>query len=200
MVRTPVELEIRLGVPESHRRTAAGLYDEAFSQKLAPVIPDRERRQELLSESLDLGRAIVALRGGQLLGLAGFHHDGRSLSGAIDWQGLRKHVGLWGALRATAVATLLERAPAPGELLMDGICVAPDARGLGLGTRLLRALCDHGTQLGVAHVRLDVIDTNPRARRLYEREGFVATETTELGPLKAVFGFSAATTMVKRLR
>ncbi len=199
MALSPHEFEIQLGVPESHRHTAARLYDEAFSQKLAPIMPDRERRQALLSESLDPERAIVVLGEGQLLGLAGFHHDGRSLSGAIDWQGLRRHVGLWGALRATLVATLLERAPAPGELLMDGICVAPDARGRGLGTRLLRALCDHGAHLGIDRIRLDVIDTNPRARRLYEREGFVATETTELGPLRALFGFSAATTMVKRL-
>ena len=67
----------------------------------------------------------------------------------------------------------LERDLAPGVLLMDGIFVADAAtrprdrdatfvgdqgRGAGAG--------------GVSVVRLDVIDSNPRARALYEREGF----------------------------
>jgi RimJ/RimL family protein N-acetyltransferase len=47
-------------------------------------------------------------------------------------------------------------------------------------------------------VRLDVIDTNPRARALYERKGFVATGEQKLGPLKPVFGFSSATTLIKQ--
>ena len=50
---------------------------------------------------------------------------------------------------------------------------------------------------GYAEVRLDVIDNNPRARTLYERRGFVAGDTQYLGPLKYLFGFSAATTMVR---
>ena len=50
-----------------------------------------------------------------------------------------------------------------------------------------------------AEVRLDVIDSNPRARTLYEREGFNATDTHRLGLLRHVFGFESATTMIKTL-
>jgi ribosomal protein S18 acetylase RimI-like enzyme len=78
---------------------------------------------------------------------------------------------------------------------MDGIAVDAAARGQGLGTALLTALKTRAAALGKATIRLDVIDTNPRARALYEREGFVAGQTEHLGPLRALFGFSAATTM-----
>ena len=44
-------------------------------------------------------------------------------------------------------------------------------------------------------VRLDVIDNNPRAHELCEREGFVAGKVQMLGPLKHFFGFSSATEM-----
>ncbi len=48
---------------------------------------------------------------------------------------------------------------------------------------------------GVGEVRLDVIDTNSRARALYERQGFVAGKTQHLGPLRYLFGFSSSAMM-----
>ena len=42
-----------------------------------------------------------------------------------------------------------------------------------------------------------MIETNPRARALYEREGFIATRTDRLGLLRYAFGFDAATTMIR---
>jgi ribosomal protein S18 acetylase RimI-like enzyme len=192
-------IEISIGFPEAQRAVAARLYDEAFHRKLAPMVPDAVRRQAMLAECLDPERALVAMEADRVIGLAGFHHDGRSLTGAGGWSTLMSHLGLWGALRAAAGFALFERSPQPGELLMDGICVASEARGRGVGTTLLRGIFDHAALVGVDHVRLDVIDTNPRARALYEREGFIAAETTEVGWLSGTFGFSSATTMVKTL-
>jgi len=80
---------------------------------------------------------------------------------------------------------------------MDGIFVAPAARGHGVGTALLDATIAEARTRGYAEVRLDVIDSNPRARALYERVGFVAKDTQQLGPLRHIFGFKSATTMVR---
>jgi len=66
-------------------------------------------------------------------------------------------------------------------------------------TALLEAICQEARSRGYAEVRLDVIDTNQRAKALYEREGFVPRGTQRLGPLRHVFKFSSAVTMVKRL-
>ena len=79
---------------------------------------------------------------------------------------------------------------------MDGICVDAAARGQGVGTRLLNAVKSEAAKRDLGHVRLDVIDTNPKARALYERQGFVAQGTQDIGPLRHVFGFRRATQMV----
>ena len=49
-------------------------------------------------------------------------------------------------------------------------------------------------------VRLDVVDSNPRARRLYEREGFVPVRTVRTPYLQRAMGFAASTTMVRDIR
>ena len=46
-------------------------------------------------------------------------------------------------------------------------------------------------------MRLDVVDTNPRARQLYERKGFVAVSSNTYPLTQRFFGFSGSTTMMK---
>lgn len=61
-----------------------------------------------------------------------------------------------------------------GDAFIWGMWVAPEARGRGLGTRLLRALLEQAHQRG-RQVLLHVTEGNDAARRLYEGNGFVAT-------------------------
>jgi ribosomal protein S18 acetylase RimI-like enzyme len=70
-----------------------------------------------------------------------------------------------------AVGRLWLRANA-GLLHVLDISLLPEARGQGLGTRLLRDLCSKA-KLQSAQVRISVELNNP-ARRLYERLGFLA--------------------------
>lgn len=52
------------------------------------------------------------------------------------------------------------------------LAVHADARGRGAGTSLLTAV-EHGArELGCSYVTLEVDDSNPRARALYQRYGF----------------------------
>jgi ribosomal protein S18 acetylase RimI-like enzyme len=81
-------------------------------------------------------------------------------------------------------------------LLLDGIFVAEDTRGMGVGTQLLTAIKDFAVIEEYKEIRLDVINTNPRAKALYEREGFAPVGEVKAGMLSGVLGFSKATTMV----
>ena len=56
---------------------------------------------------------------------------------------------------------------------MDGIVVDPEHRGKGVGTRLFSSLVNFAKSVQHSTMRLDVIDTNSGARRLYERLGFI---------------------------
>ena len=65
---------------------------------------------------------------------------------------------------------ILSAAAHEGELL--NLCIAPEAQGQGLGTRLLSHLLDRARARACDEVFLEVRDSNGAARRLYRRAGF----------------------------
>ena len=132
---------------------------------------------------------------GNLLGVAGFKTHESALVGGT-FHDLIQVYGLVGATWRAGLLNLLERDTENDCFLMDGIFVTTQARGKGVGTALLKAIIQEAQARGYKQVRLDVVDTNPRAQSLYERSKFVATGTHHLGPLQLVFGFRSATTMV----
>jgi len=58
------------------------------------------------------------------------------------------------------------------EWELENIVVASQARGRGLGKRLLDALIVHAKNLDGVSVLLEVRESNTAARRLYEKAGF----------------------------
>ncbi|MCG8462417.1 MAG: GNAT family N-acetyltransferase [Holophagales bacterium] len=190
------EIEIRVGIPEALRQEAAELYDEAFGAKFSVAVPDREKRLRLLADSLSLSFSVAALARGRLVGLAGFQTPQGSLTRGMTAGKLFRHLGIFGGSRAALVFSLYERKPQESVLLMDGIAVSKEMRGKGIGTGLLEELKRYAREQGFARIRLDVIDTNEAARRLYERRGFVPTHTEEFGYLRGFLGFGASTTLM----
>jgi ribosomal protein S18 acetylase RimI-like enzyme len=61
---------------------------------------------------------------------------------------------------------------APGTWYVNVLAVRPQFRGLGLGTRLLDVADETGRALGKRGMSVIVSDTNPGARRLYQRCGY----------------------------
>jgi GNAT superfamily N-acetyltransferase len=75
---------------------------------------------------------------------------------------------------------VLLRDPPPPTLV--GVFVDPRHRGDGTARLLLEALVGRARATGASAMRLQVGETNDRARRFYERMGFVATGDVELFP------------------
>lgn len=185
---------IQQGIPEGQERAAARIYHMAFERKLRPILSDSlDQVTDILSASLNPQNAIVALRDGQVVGLLGFHHSGKPMVD-VTFGALVQHFGLLRALWKALLGILLMRKPQPGELLMDGIAVDESARGQGIGTRLFDALFAFAAANDYTYIRLDVINTNPRAQQLYERLGFVAVKTERV-PFMQFMGFTAVTEM-----
>ncbi|MGL5008269.1 MAG: GNAT family N-acetyltransferase [Paracoccaceae bacterium] len=190
-----MDLTILHHLPPAHRHQAAALYWQAFGAKLGRVMGPEPRALALLARIIRNDHAIVALRGTELVGLVGYKTPrGAFASGAF--------ADLWaifgiGSLWRAALLRLLVRDVDNERFLLDGLCVAATARGQGVGTALLEAVAVEARARGYSAVRLDVVDTNPRARALYEREGFAEVKTTRMGILRHVFGFSSSTTMVR---
>lgn len=187
------------GFREADRADAARIYWQAFGDKLGVVLGPERRALTYLRRVMSAEHAIVARdRSGRLIAIAGFRSPEGSLAGGSD-DDLRAIYGRFGALWRRGALWLLGHEVDNHRFLIDGIAVDHHARGGGAGTALLRALCAEAHLRGYDVARLEVIDRNTRARALYEREGFVATRTHRTGPLRFVFGFAAATTMVRHL-
>ena len=195
----PDAVTYQVGIPDEHRSVAVDLFDEAFGEKLALAVPNREKRKALFVEGFNLDSAIAALVGGNLVGIAGFHAHGKSLTSGLKYRHLLSHLGFLGGNRAAIVFSLFERTPRPNELVMDGIAVQSQARGMGIGKRLLGEIRTFAQIHGFNRVRLDVIDTNPKARKLYERFGFTGVKTERFPQLKSILGFGGVTTMELRI-
>lgn len=190
---------IEPGLRAEHRASAARGYWQAFSRKLRYPLGPQEKAVTFFEQVIAPDHAISAISSnGRFLGVAGFKSPHGSFIGGT-FSDLAEVYGTFGAAWRAMLVSSLERECEPGTLLMDGIFVDPEARGLGVGTALLQAIVDYAGTSGLERVRLDVIDTNTRARALYEREGFVAQNVQTLGIFAPVFGFSSATEMTRTL-
>lgn len=185
---------VRRGIPEGVEGRVAALYWEAFGRKLAPALDPPETGRAFIAAHLHRDRGVVALVDGRVVGVAGYRLGDRALTGG----GVKDVLSAYGPFRGLprlVVLALFERTPAAGELVMDGIAVDAAHRGEGIGTLLLGEIASLAAENGCRRIRLDVIDTNPRARALYERHGFTARHTEHTPYLRRLMGFGAVTTM-----
>ena len=189
-----MSLRIAPGFAAGQRAEVAALFCEAFGDKLRLPLGDPARALAFVERALDPGRAISAVdAAGALLGCAGLKTSAGGLLAGRHTD-LAAVYGQAGALWRGLALSLYDRPLEPGVLLMDGLFVAPGARGRGVGTRLLLAVAERARAEGCGEVRLEVVDGN-RARTLYDRFGFRAAGRIEPGWLGPLLGLRGATTM-----
>ena len=187
------------GLHSSLRPQAARLYWEAFGGKLGRVLGPDERALRFFQRVIRGDLCFAAVNDqGELVGIAGYKTPAGSFAGG-SWDDLAEVYGRVGGRWRGGVLWALGREVDNDRFLIDGICVAKAERGKGIGSLLLAALYQEAAERGYGAIRLDVIQDNFRARALYERQGFRAVRTEELGVLRFLFGFASSTTMVRPL-
>ena len=180
---------VQHGIPRNLVPQAAQLYWQAFGGKLANVMGPEPRALRYFERVIQPDFAFAALDdAGQLLGMAGYKTPAGSFAGGSG-SDLRAIYGLLGTAWRAPLLWILGREVDNDRFLLDGICVSRTARGMGIGSALLGAVCAEAAARAYGAVRLDVIDTNWRAKALYERLGFASEKTTSIGLLRLVFGF-----------
>ncbi len=191
---------ISKGLPEDLRSDAAQLYWQAFGGKLGRVMGPDAKALRYLNRVIVAEFALLAQDSeGKLLGVAGFKTPEGSFAGG-SWGDLWAVYGVFGMIWRGTLLAMLSRDVDNDRFLIDGICVAASARSKGVGSALLSALENEARTRGYTYVRLDVVDSNWRAKALYHRMGFNIVKTDRLGLLRYAFGFNAAFTMVKLLQ
>jgi len=193
------EIYIRRGLASAHRAEAARLYWRAFAPKLGRVMGPEDLALAYLARVMRADQALCAIgTNGVLVGLAGF----RTRAGAFahgERHDMAAIYGPLGAIWRAAAWRLLGPEREPWFFQLEGLCVREEARGRGIGSALVEAVCAEARARGHSEVRLDVTDSNPRARALYERAGFTEAGAERLGALAPLFGYREATRMVRQL-
>lgn len=179
---------------------AARLYWEAFGGKLGRVLGPEPRALAFLARTIRPDHSLHAIDDhGRIVGIAGFKSPEGSFAGG-NGADLRAVYGIVGGTWRAALLRHLQREVENQRFLLDGICVTREARGQGIGTALMEAVFEAGRARGYQSIRLDVIDSNWRAKALYERMGFVVLRHDRIGLIGHVFGFRGSHAMVRPLQ
>jgi ribosomal protein S18 acetylase RimI-like enzyme len=191
---------IEHGLPDALRDQAAAIFEEAFGEKMRMAVRDQQARLAFMRRRFEARNVVIARRDAVLLGMVGLSSKGGAYAGGLmghswDPRPYREELGWLGACWAVWGQRLADHKPKGDEIWVDGIAVAASARGLGIGTRLLNEVTDVARANGKRFVRLDVIDTNPRAQALYERLGYKVTGTQSFGWKQRWVGFGAIISM-----
>lgn len=195
----PDAIRIVRGLPEAQRGAAAQLFVQAFGEKLRIGIPDRDKQATLVEASLVPELVLAALDGDELVGMAALQTSEASATEGIGHGEFRQILGFGGALRAGLYLSMIAYEPAENELYLEELAVRPDQRGKGVGTALLEELVAYGEEHGFHRLRLQVVDTNQGARRLYAREGFRMVKEERYPFLGGLLGFGGSETMERVL-
>lgn len=194
------EPSIKHGWSISDSDKVAELYEIAFGFKFETAISDKKLRIKVLSECFNPEFSYVAMVDNKIVGIAGFQTNKGALTGGMDLNGLIKYLGFLKGVWAGLIFSLFERKPKDKQLVLDGIVVDEKYRGCGFGSKLLDAVINHAKKNNYNSVRLDVIDSNPRAKKLYLTKGFIEIQADSFPYLKWLIGFSGSSTMIYEIK
>jgi ribosomal protein S18 acetylase RimI-like enzyme len=194
------DIVIRRGLPADLRSDAATLFEQAFGDKLRSALPAPESMAAALERTLRADHIVAALRGDELVGMVGLsaaegQFQGGVIAGMEVFDDLRELLGFFGGVRAVVGLAMGQHRPERGELYVDGIAVTASEQGQGIGTELLAEVRAIARESGFRWVRLDVVDTNPRAQQLYERLGYKVTRVQTFRYMRRFVGFAGMTSM-----
>ena len=126
------------------------------------------------------------------------HYGGRAFT-KLGARSLLRHLGVAGrAAPACRCCCSPPGRPRASCASTASRCAATGAAPAS-ASLLLHEAAGRARAVGIEVIRLEVVDTNPRARSLYEREGYVAVRTEHTPYLRRAMGFGAVTTMERRV-
>ncbi|MFC6010962.1 GNAT family N-acetyltransferase [Nocardia lasii] len=142
----PTELQIRPAHPDEYAEVGALTVEVYVGDGYVPADDDYARELADTAHRAAAAQVLVAVHDGQIVG----------------------------SLTVAAPGTPYAEIARAGELEFRMLAVAKRARGLGVGTALVRAVLDEARAGGYAAVALTTMETMVDAHRLYEKLGFAA--------------------------
>ena len=194
-----MSVEICFGVPTDQRTRTAKIAFEAFGDFINNLLGSKSEIVTLVAAYLRDDRMLVALKGGVVVGCAGLEHSGKGFI-KISFREAVRTLGLNAFLIVIFHFVMIFSRASPCQVHVQALAVSEKERGKGIGSKLLEASIDYARSKGFSQVKLEVTDTNPRARRLYERIGFIKTNARNIPyPFSRIIGIGRVIEMIYRL-
>ncbi len=179
--------------PPELARQVAELFWAAFGSKLStiPMLPkDPAEAVGLVADTVCLDD-VYAARGadGAVLGVAWVSTRGDTVF-CMELGKLAARFGATGPEVRFAISAWTRFArPREGSASLDGFAVRQGCTGNGIGSAMLERIAADAREAGLDRLQLTVADSNPRARRLYERFGFRFAGSMWTSPVTHRAGF-----------
>lgn len=177
---------------------SAALFLSALADKLVPVYGVGPRARHALACGFNRHMCICAVENDRLVGILGIKTEAEGFMN-VRLSTLQPFYCVIGSLWRLVLLSFLEHAPTAGEAYIDGVAVSPAYRGKGVGRGLIAALERWAIERGLSMIRLEVLNTNPRAEKLYRHLGFEAVQSHTVWPMGTLFGFRSSKVMIKSL-
>ncbi len=163
------------------------LYD-AFDMKFGPLFKKFSVEDCILiiKESLQQATGLMYKEKADILGVAVF--TTKDHPAMLINSNLRKQLG-WFTYYFYRKIFLSENLVSDEIIKLDLIATRAKTRGKGVGSQLIKEMIEYAINTGYKKVTLEVVDTNPRAKLLYERLGFTTYKHHHTGILTRVFDF-----------
>lgn len=190
-----------------HYNDILKIYYEAFLPIIRFVTSDNDNQYSFLDDfgGIDLGTAdkeFVAVSNGQVLGILSLRFSEQKKgkhSPNLPYRELLGKYGFIGVIKAWLLDASFKYHPPKGELYIDSLGVSAEARGNGVGTKLLDFAKAFAEQNGLRRLSLMVMYENKRAKALYERCGYRVKSSRSIWWLKRATGYSRSYFMVRDL-
>ncbi|MHB1336796.1 MAG: GNAT family N-acetyltransferase [Candidatus Humimicrobiaceae bacterium] len=169
---------------------AIEIYYCAFKRKIKALIKSKEKALAIYKKSLNADRVLYAVLDEKVVGIAGLHYDNKNFV-EIKYKDLREYFNPIFSYFVYFIYRKMSPELKNDVIRIDSIAVDEDARGQGIGSILIEKVVEFAKDKGFKEVILEVVDTNPKAKKLYEKIGFNEKKLVKFYFTSRVAGFSS---------
>jgi GNAT superfamily N-acetyltransferase len=183
-------VHLQWGVPDELRLQVAKLIYDTFVDKFRYTIGPRYKGISFIAASLQSEFGLVAFHEGKFVGVACAKTDKGELFQVRFSTWIRTyHIR---ALQSFFIGfPFWYERNEPEVLTLASLSIKKGFRGKGIGTKIVKEFIRYGSAEGFQAVKLAVINSNVRAKELYERLGFKKRKYTSIPrPWSFFLGFT----------
>lgn len=188
------------------RQEIAEILYDSFAQKinyLWIITKDKEKAVRIIKKHMNLDLCFIKWQEGKVAGVASIETKESGNFIDIPLKTFIKEFSFFaGIFRYLAYQIYKDKQVKMNSkrIHLDLVAVNQEMRGQGIGSSLLQAAYQLGKRLGKTEIVLEVVDSNPRAKKLYEKQGFVEENFEDFSGFLGLFtkkaGFQGVSTMV----